>query len=417
MKYLSTRKNLNSISDTDSGPGIDLDDAILQGLADDGGLYLPEEIDPIDLELFSEEDSFAQTCQILFGQIAPELYDSVFDVFDFPVELKPFDEYTSILELFHGPTAAFKDFGARVLASALGRISKEKDINPTVLVATSGDTGGAVASAFDNIAGVKVVILFPKGGVSPRQEIQLGCWGDNVSALRVNASFDDCQALVKRAFITPALREKHKLTSANSINIARVLGQVSYYAWASLQMPNSNYVIPTGNLGNAFACVWAKKLGFPIRNIRLATNANQTLKQYFETGNYEPRDSISTLANAMDVGAPSNFERLVNWLPTVDDMKAFGIDVQMVDDEKIEATIKNTAFAICPHTACALSVVDEKDTIVVSTAHPAKFDTIVEPLRNEEVAMPNSIASLLNRETKFVDIPNSFEALNDFLNR
>ncbi len=409
MNYLSTRN--------DDAESSNLDDAILQGLAPDGGLYLPTEISTIDIDMFSDEDSFAVCSQILYGQIAPELSDSVFDVFDFPVRLRTFTDDIKILELFHGPTAAFKDFGARILASALGRISKERQIEPTVLVATSGDTGGAVASAFDRISGVKVVILFPKGGVSPRQEIQLGCWGENVSALRVDGSFDDCQALVKKAFTTPALRERYRLTSANSINIARVLGQVSYYAWASLQQPGANYVIPTGNLGNAFACVWAKKLGFPIANIRLATNANKTLNNYFETGAYVARDSISTLANAMDVGAPSNFERLVNWLPTLEEMKAFGIDVKSVDDATIESTIRNTPFPICPHTACAMSVVSEANSIVVSTAHPAKFETIVEPLIDGDIPMPDSISALLDRDTNYIDLPNSFDALTDVLAR
>ncbi len=407
MKYFSTRNR--------DGVGIGLDDAILQGLAPDGGLYLPEDVNPIDLELFSEEDSFAQCCEILYGQIAPELSESVFEVFDFPVELLPYeDSQHRILELFHGPTAAFKDFGARILASALGRISKERQISPTVLVATSGDTGGAVASAFEKIPNVKVVILFPKGGVSPRQELQLGCWGEHVSALRVEGSFDDCQALVKRAFTTETLREKHRLTSANSINIARVLGQVSYYAWASIQTPNYSYVIPTGNLGNAFACVWAKRLGFPIGSIRLATNANQTLRQYFETGDYQPRDSVSTLANAMDVGAPSNFERLVSWFSTLDEMKAFGIDVKSVDDAMIESVIQNASFTMCPHTACAMSATSALNSIIVSTAHPAKFDTIVEPLRGP-VCLPESLEGLLDRETRYTDIPNNFEYLSNFL--
>lgn len=410
MKYFSTK-------DPSTTRGIDLKAAILEGLAQDGGLYLPERIDRLDLNSFCADDDFQQCSEKLYAAIAPELVSCVSSAFDFPIHLREFGTSgQKVLELFHGPTAAFKDFGARLLAAAIGNISAKGE-RITILVATSGDTGGAVASAFEKKINLRVVILFPKGGVSPRQELQLGCWGEKVLALRVDGSFDDCQALVKRCFNDAMLQKKHRLTSANSINIARVLGQISYYAWSSLQAPDYNYVIPTGNLGNAFACMWAKKLGFPIQNIRLATNANSTLSDYFQKGVYEPRPSQPTSANAMDVGDPSNFERMVALFPTLSDLANFGVDAIRVDDETIRETIIASPEPICPHTACAMSArFEDANTIVVATAHPAKFETIVQPLIQRSVDLPTSLQTLIDRETQYIEMPNSFDSLASILN-
>jgi threonine synthase len=348
------------------------------------------------------------------------------DAFDFPLPLKPLlagGAELSVLELFHGPTAAFKDVGARFLAALMERaLRRSTDSRPlTILVATSGDTGGAVAAAFHRRAGIRVGVLFPKGQVSARQQHQLTCWGDNIRAFEVDGVFDDCQALVKAAFTDPGLQRRHRLTAANSINIGRLLPQVAYHAAASLwhwrrHGTVAGSIVPSGNLGNGMACVWARAMGLPIRELVLAVNANRTIPEYLATGQWQPRPSVATLASAMDVGNPSNMERLRNLLP---DFAALRTNVEAfpVDDASIRAQIAKDYARYgeiwCPHTATAFWVYDHlplarrtgRAWIVSATAHPAKFESIVEPVIGRAVPVPPALRDLLERPTASTRLP------------
>jgi threonine synthase len=294
-------------------------------------------------------------------------------------------------------------------------------------VATSGDTGGAVAAAFHRRAWVRVVVLYPKGLVSPRQEQQLTCWGDNVLSLRVDGTFDDCQRLVKEAFQAPALNSRHRFSSANSINIGRLLPQMAYYAASSLEIArrggiNPSYIIPAGNLGNACAALWARAVGFPLGRIILAHNINRTVPDFLETGQWQPRSSIPTLASAMDVGNPSNMERIRAAYPTLPVLR-HQLSADSVDDATIRSRIGEDFMKYgrewCPHTATAaevyarLSPAERRDRpwVLVATAHPAKFNEIVEPLIGKAVAIPASLQQLLNLPQHRVDVPPTLAAL------
>lgn len=331
------------------------------------------------------------------------------------------------LELFHGPTAAFKDFGARFLAESLQRLESGPGPVLTILVATSGDTGGAVAAAFHRRPWVRVVILYPKGQVSPRQEQQLTCWGDNVTSLRVDGSFDDCQRLVKEAFTDAALGQKHRFSSANSINIGRLLPQMVYYVASSLDIrkrtgEKASFIIPAGNLGNAFAAVWARALGFPIERIVLAHNINRTVPDFLRTGVWQPRASVASLASAMDVGNPSNMERLRVLYPALDELRG-QLSADSVDDAAIRARIaldfKRYGREWCPHTATAAEVYGrlpeeqrrDRPWVLVATAHPAKFNEIVEPLIGKTVQVPGDLARLLSLPSRYNDIAPALGAL------
>jgi threonine synthase len=315
-----------------------------------------------------------------------------------------------VLELFHGPTAAFKDFGARFLAASLERIRRNEKRKLTILVATSGDTGGAVAAAFHGRPWVEVGVLYPKGLVSPRQAQQLACWGDNIRTYVVRGNFDECQRMVKEAFADAALAKSHQLSSANSINIGRLLPQMVYYAQSSLKVwretgKKPSFIIPSGNVGNAAACIFAKLSGLPIGDIVLATNANRTVNDFLHSGDWQPRASVATLANAMDVGNPSNVERLRALFPNIEALRS-QVTADSVTDEQIRTRIKTDMQSLgqvwCPHTAVAAEVYQRIATrraseqwIIVSTAHPAKFDDVVEPLIGRAVPVPEALSKLL----------------------
>src|SRR5271154_1342259 len=316
--------DLKFVSSRGASPAVSLSEAIAQGLAPDGGLYIPTRLPAVDPAGIAEVSRLPEVAraalagffagdrlQPLLGQIA----DAALDVPAPTTAVAGCPDPLFALELFHGPTAAFKDFGARFLAESLQRLETPAPSPLTILVATSGDTGGAVAAAFHGRPWVRVVILYPAGLVSPRQEQQLTCWGDNVTSLRIAGTFDDCQRLVKEAFGDSQLSRRHRFSSANSINIGRLLPQMVYYAASSLDIERrtgakASYIIPAGNLGNAFAAVWARELGFPIDRLILAHNANRTVPDFFKTGEWRPRPSVATLASAMDVGNPSNMERI-----------------------------------------------------------------------------------------------------------
>ena len=426
MRYFSTRG---------SGP-VTLDDALRKGIADDGGLFLPEQLPLFNNRDFDGAKLPARVAEILLrpffagSGLVDDLADILSETFSFPLPVTrlPVDaNNVSLLELYHGPTAAFKDVGAGFLAACLTRLEGDPDAPLTILVATSGDTGGAVAAAFDKRPGMRVVVLFPDGRVSDRQAHQLCCWSDNVLSLKVQGSFDDCQAMVKAAMADTALSTRHRFSSANSINIGRLLPQSTYYADASLAHMRRTgrkpgFIIPTGNLGNAFACIMAREMGLPIGPIILATNANRTIAEYFDTLQWLPRASLQTLASAMDVGDPSNMERLRKLVGEADVLRK-QLGVLSVSDKEIEAAMRQDfrdfGFATCPHTATATHTwrqLDEKlaaehDWILVGTAHPAKFETIVEPIIGETVPLPPELEEILARPAKAISIDADLDSL------
>jgi len=423
---------MNYVSTRGQAPALGLGAALAAGLAPDGGLYVPQALPALRIEDFDECDDLPAVATRLLrpffdGDPLSDVLEAICrDALDIPAPLHAIAPNTALLELFHGPTAAFKDFGARFLAACLARLRTPDAPTLSVLVATSGDTGAAVAAAFHRRPGFRVVILYPDGRVSPRQAHQLGCFGDNVTALRVAGSFDDCQALVKRALNDAELKATTPLTSANSISLGRLLPQMSYYAHAALTHRRTraaplNVVIPTGNLGNALGCILARALGLPIGDIALATNANRVLPEFFAGADYAARASVATLANAMDVGDPSNFERL-RWLyPDAAVLRA-AFRAESVDDEAIRATLRASreryGTQVCPHTATALRVLehlraggDARDYAVAATAHPAKFDEVIEPLIGTAVDVPPALAALLQRPSHAEPLAADYAAL------
>lgn len=430
LKFISTRGQ---------SPAVTVSQAVQAGLATDGGLYVPEFFprwDGISSDPASVLAPFFKN-----DPLESQLKSICENAFNFPIPVRKLKPGLSVLELFHGPTAAFKDVGARFLAECQSRMSSSDRL---VMVATSGDTGGAVAAAFFNRPQVKVIILFPKGMVSARQKKQLTCWGGNITAYEVRGTFDDCQRMVKEAFKNARFTSQG-LTSANSINVGRLLPQMTYYAKASVDHFQASgekpgFIIPSGNLGNAVAALWAKKCGYPIGRIVMSTNANRAIEDYLETGKRAPHVTIATLANAMDVGNPSNLERAIHLYPNLQD---FNRDVRAlsVSDSEISATISKWATIgeiWCPHTATAVKAweqmqlkneayqvdgvgsesdfnsgsgaetsgarSDSPHWIIAATAHPAKFETIVEPLIGKPVAVPESLSSLLSMPSQCTEI-------------
>ena len=438
MRFVSTRG---------AAPAVSLSEAMLAGLAPDGGLYVPERMPVLAAEVLEEciaacslvgaasaatdaqvaaeaaptsedpSEGLAASAQRVLepwfdgDRLAHELPAIVAEAFSFPAPLVPHGTRTRLLELFHGPTAAFKDFGARFLAACLTRLRAPDDAPVTILVATSGDTGSAVAAAFHHLPGMRVVVLYPDGGVSPRQAHQLGCFGDNVHAFRVAGSFDDCQRLVKLASADAELRARVNLGSANSINVGRLLPQMAWFAHVAFldackAQAAPGFVVPTGNLGHGFAALLARAMGVPIGPVLLATNANRTVPDWLARGVLRPRPSVATLANAMDVGNPSNAERLA-WLLPDPGERGDAVAAEAVDDDAIRQRIVldgRTGVVCCPHTSCALEALarqrargDQRPWCVPATAHPAKFDTVVEPLLGRELAPPAALSAMLAR--------------------
>lgn len=398
-----------------------IDEVLAKGIADDGGLFVPKLLPKIKLEDLSSSMTLADTAKVLLKPFFREslLKNSLNQIiseslsFPIPAVKMPSAQNLWLLELFHGPTAAFKDVGAGFLASCMSRLNKTEDSPLVVLVATSGDTGGAVAAAFHGLPNVKVIILFPKGKVSKRQEKQLTCWGGNILSLSVNGTFDDCQKLVKSVFVDPNLPLRYRFSSANSINFGRLLPQSIYYAHSSLMHfrgrgKKANFIIPTGNLGNGLACILARKMGFPVGDIVLSVNENRLIVDYLNGAEWLPKKSIQTLANAMDVGNPSNMERLSSLFGDASKLKG-KIRAVSVSDKNISNEItrffKQTNTIICPHTATAAYAYNQfndevkmhQDWIIAATAHPAKFETIVEPLIDQEIAVPVELEALLDK--------------------
>lgn len=424
MRFASTRGD---------APSVSFAEALVRGLAPDGGLYVPERIPRIDLDASEADASLGAFAARMLAPLVEgdALADALETIARAALVPDPprvaLDARTSVLELFHGPTAAFKDYGARFLAETLVRMPSATP--RVVLVATSGDTGGAVAAAFAERTGFRVVLLYPENGVSQRQAHQLGAFGPGVTALRVAGRFDDCQRLVKRAFGDPVLRDEVTLVSANSISLGRLLPQSTYFAQAALALrrahgTEASFAIPSGNLGHATACALARAMGAPIARIALATNANRTVADWLADGALRPRASVATLANAMDVGDPSNAERLA-WLWPDAEARARALEVEVVEDAAIARRIVASAeagYVPCPHTACALELVARRRAVgddgvwcVAATAHPAKFDTVVEPLVGRRIAPPRALAELLERPATSRPIAADYAALRDVL--
>jgi threonine synthase len=428
--------DLRFSSSRGSVPAVTLSEAIRQGLAPDGGLYVPTRLPSVDRGALAAASGLPDIAVGSLGgffagdRLQPRLREIAEAALDFAAPTTPVEQGAGrlfALELFHGPTAAFKDFGARFLAETLERTRSGGEPPMTILVATSGDTGGAVAAAFHRRPWVRVVILYPKGLVSPRQEQQLTCWGENVTALRVAGTFDDCQRLVKEAFMDAKLASRHRFSSANSINIGRLLPQMVYYAASSLEVKrytgqSASYIIPAGNLGNAFAAMWARSLGLPVGRIILAHNANRTVLDFLRDGEWRPRPSIPTLASAMDVGNPSNMERVRALYPTFESVLQH-LSADSVDDATIRRRIGEDFMQLgrewCPHTATAAELYrrlsererQESPWVLVATAHPAKFNDIVEPIIGKPVGVPPALARLLELPRHVTDLPPTLTAV------
>lgn len=411
-------------------------EAILNSLPSDNGLYMPDRIPKLEKEFlnnlrnFSFQEIALQVCKPFFHDSIPEkdLHDIIEDAIDFPAPTNKIQDSIYILELFHGPTLAFKDFGARFMARVMNYYWKNENKKLQILVATSGDTGGAVAAGFSGLPNIEVTILFPKGKVSNLQESQLTTWGGNIQALEIEGDFDDCQRLVKTAFLDPDINESLNLSSANSINIARLIPQSFYYFEAYKNLIKNkkiSFVVPSGNFGNLTAGLFAKRMGLPIHKMIAATNSNDIFTQYIHTGNYQPKAAVSTLSNAMDIGAPSNFARILNlygstWNHVKKDISSFSFD-----DEKTISEILNThqenGYILDPHTAVGFLAakqylnVNDDNLVVLSTAHPIKFAKEMEPHISFTIPYPANIEEEMSKTGKKVLLSSDFQEFKNLL--
>jgi threonine synthase len=408
-------------------------DAVIQGLAPDGGLFMPERIDPFPAEYFKtvHEKSFADVSfdiakQLLGDSLPEEVLKDVVDrtvTFDAPVvKLEP---GVWAMELYHGPTLAFKDFGARFLAGLMGHFAKSQDREIVVLVATSGDTGSAVANGFLNVPGVRVIILYPSGKVSPLQEKQLTTLGGNITAWEVKGTFDDCQRMVKQLFMDEDLRKKYLLTSANSINLARLIPQSFYYfhGWAQLSAFNKPVVVsvPSGNLGNLTAGIFAHRLGLPVSRFIAATNANDVVPAYLASKVFSPQPSKQTISNAMDVGDPSNFARLIDLYQNVHaSVKKDIVGYSFTDDQTRDVmryVYRNHSYTLDPHGAVGYLGLkkylsesgNDANGLFLETAHPGKFSEVVEETLEMRLQLPAALESLKSRKKDSLLMTNKVE--------
>lgn len=430
MKYFSTNKSILSVS---------LMEAVTKGLASDNGLFMPERIEEFDVEFFngihqmSFQEISAEVANKFFGEDIPEhiLENIVFDTLNFDCPVVKVSDSIYSLELFHGPTLAFKDVGARFMARLLGHFLQgyKKDVN--VLVATSGDTGSAVANGFLDIPGIKVYVLYPKGLVSNIQEKQFTTLGKNIVALEIDGTFDDCQRLVKSAFMDAELNKAMVLTSANSINVARFLPQAFYYfnAYARLREAGVTgdlvFSVPSGNFGNLTAGLFAKYMGLPVKRFIAANNENDVVYQYLKTGKYEPRASVATIANAMDVGAPSNFARILElYNQSHGDICTDMVGYRYSDDEireTMKAVYESENYMLDPHGAVGYRALKAdlqpgEVGVFLETAHPAKFTETVESVLGEgTVKLPEKLEEFMKGQKLSIEISSDFEDFKGFL--
>jgi len=430
MKYYSTNKKVS---------GVSLEDAVVKGLAEDKGLFMPDTVKMLpqsfydNIENLSFQEIAYPVADAFFGEDveAVALKEIVYDTLNFDVPLVHVVDNIYSLELYHGPTLAFKDVGGRFMSRLLRYfIQKQSKTKVNVLVATSGDTGSAVANGFLGVEGIHVYVLYPKGLVSPIQECQFTTLGQNITALEVDGTFDDCQALVKSAFMDEELNAKMKLTSANSINVARFLPQSFYYFYAYAQLKKAgkagNLVmcVPSGNFGNITAGLFAKRMGLPVKRFIAANNRNDIFLQYLQTGEYKPRPSVSTIANAMDVGDPSNFARVLDLFGGSHDAIVSEISGVSYNDLQIAETLKacysKTGYLLDPHGACGYralkeGLADNETGIFLETAHPAKFLETVEKIIGEKVNIPLKLQEFMKGEKKSLHLSKDFDTFKNYL--
>lgn len=434
MKYYSTNKKVS---------GVSLSDAVIKGLAEDKGLFMPDHIIEIPAVFYDSIDrlSFQEmaytAAYMLFGEDvhANMLRTIVFDTLNFDVPLVKVEENIYSLELFHGPTLAFKDVGGRFMSRMLSYFIQRQEDNHklvNVLVATSGDTGSAVANGFLGVEGIHVYVLYPKGLVSPIQECQFTTLGQNITALEVDGTFDDCQALVKSAFMDEELNAHMKLTSANSINVARFLPQAFYYFYAYAQLKKisesaaANMVVsvPSGNFGNITAGLFAKRMGLPVKRFIAANNRNDIFLEYLKTGEYKPRPSVATIANAMDVGDPSNFARILDLYGHSHEAISAEISGVSYNDEQIADTMRNckkeTGYLLDPHGACGYQALKDglkegEVGVFLETAHPAKFLDTVQDILGEKVEIPEKLQEFMKGEKQSEPMTKSFADFKAYL--
>jgi threonine synthase len=430
MKYYSTNHKICNAT---------LEEAVIKGLASDKGLFMPSEINALPQSFFDsiEKLSFQEiaftVAQAFFGEDIPNeiLKEIVYDSLNFDIPLIHIEKNIYSLELFHGPTLAFKDVGARFMARLLGYfINREGSGRVNVLVATSGDTGSAVANGFLGVKGIHVYVLYPKGKVSEIQEKQFATLGQNITALEINGTFDDCQSLVKKAFLDEELNNQLKLTSANSINVARFLPQAFYYFYAYAQLKKVNNAtnvvisVPSGNFGNITAGLFAKQMGLPISRFIAANNSNNIFYKYLQTGIYSPQPSISTIANAMDVGDPSNFARILALYSN--DYNAIKADISgaTYSDKQIRNIIKTTfdrtKYILDPHGACGYQALrdnlkDSENGIFLETAHPAKFLDTVQNIIGTSIQIPIKLQEYMNGTKSSIQLDRDFAPFKEFL--
>ncbi len=432
MKYYSTNKNTSKVT---------LKDAVVKGLADDNGLFMPERINRFEPSFFEnihnlsfQEIAFEVALKFFGDDIDPSILKTiVFDTLQFDCPLVQVTNGIYSLELFHGPTLAFKDVGARFMARLLSHFTTNREKQINVLVATSGDTGSAVANGFLGVEGVHVYVLYPKGKVSKIQESQFTTLEQNITALEIDGTFDDCQHLVKSAFLDKELNEKLVLTSANSINVARFLPQSFYYFYAFAQLQKQGllkdkslvFSVPSGNLGNITAGLFAKKMGLPVHYFIAANNANRVVFDYINSGDYTPRPSIETIANAMDVGAPSNFARILDLYNHTHTDIVEVVKSVTYSDEQIRETIQEVYdeydYLCDPHGACGFrsleeTLKDEEIGVFLETAHPAKFvETVEGVIGKENVEIPDKLLAFMKGEKKSIQLNKDFASFKSYL--
>ena len=432
MKYYSTNGKT---------PMVTLAEAVVKGLAADRGLFMPEHIGKMPKAFFNnissmslQEMSFA-VAYMLFGDDidSDDLKHIVSDTLNFDIPLVKVDDQRYSLELFHGPTLAFKDVGARFMARLLGHFNSQngEDRMVNVLVATSGDTGGAVANGFLNVPGVRVFVLYPSGKVSRIQEAQFTTLGNNITAIEVNGTFDDCQALVKSAFMDKELNSHMMLTSANSINVARFLPQMFYYFYAYAQLMKAGedlnnivVAVPSGNFGNITAGLIAKFMGLPVKRFIAANNRNDVVYNYLQTGVYTPKPSVATIANAMDVGDPSNFARILDLYHNSWEAIKAEISGFTYSDEQIAQTLadvyRQRGYLLDPHGAVAYRSLQEglqpgEVGVMLETAHPAKFKSVVDSIIGEDIDIPQRLAAFMENPKQSVRMPSAFGPFKQYL--
>ncbi|MCS7037242.1 MAG: threonine synthase [Saprospiraceae bacterium] len=414
-------------------------EALFQGLPPDNGLYMPAQIPRMPEkflkqlpELPFDEIAYAIALALIGDEIAPDaLKEIIQQTITFPAPVVLLDNTTGVLELFHGPSLAFKDFGARFMAQVMAHFNPEGERDLVILVATSGDTGGAVAAGFYQTPGIRVVILYPSGKVSPLQEKQLTALGKNIAAIEVDGTFDDCQALVKRAFLDEMLREKLRLSSANSINIARLLPQIFYYWEAYKQVQHFKrpviFSVPSGNFGNLTAGLIAQQMGLPAYHFIAATNINDTVPAYLAQGRFEPKPSVRTLSNAMDVGNPSNFARMLHLYGSTWNIMRTHVSGFAFDDAQTRAAMRKVyaahQYVLDPHTAIgylAWKTYQEQSNseafgIVLGTAHPAKFQEDVSEILQTEIPLPPALTQLMDKPKRAIFMPAHYESFREWL--